>query len=168
MKGADACLAITERDAAVLAPPAIVRGRARAVLASAGRNAPGTVAVAEVILVILGLEEAEVAVDGVVHARHLVFAAAGCVRALAVADGPSTKRTKTLYGGERVVDGDDDAIAGGVAGVDHVAVRVAVLVVRRRRGLTGLSGRIVVAWRADTRILIAVVGQAERIAVDVP
>ena len=60
MKGACACLTITARNAAVFAPPAIVRGRARAVVASARSNATGAVTVAEVVVGIVRLEEAEV------------------------------------------------------------------------------------------------------------
>ena len=140
MKGACACLTITARDAAVLTPPAIVRGRARAVVASARSNATGAVAIAEVVVGVVGLEEAEVAVNGVVHTRHLVLAAVGRMRALTVANGPIAKGTKALHGGEGVVDGDDDAIAGGVAGVDHMAVHV----VGRLRRSDGLVGVVVV------------------------
>ena len=111
MIGAFARLTITARDAAVLAPPAIVRGRARAVRASARSNATGAVAVAEVVVRIVGLEEAEVAVDGVVQARHLVLTAAGRMWALAIANGPMwalaiangpiAERTKALDSGCR-------------------------------------------------------------------
>ena len=129
-------MTVTARDAAVLTPPAIVGGRARAVRASAGSNAAGAVAVAEVVVRIVGLEEAEVAVDGVVRARHLVLTAVGSMRALTVANGPTAKRTKTLDSGNGIVYGDDDAITGSVAGEDHMAVHV----VRRLRGGDGLIG----------------------------
>ena len=64
MIGAFARLTITARDTAVFAPPAVVRGRARAVGTSARSNATGAITVAEVVFGIVGLDEDAVGVAG--------------------------------------------------------------------------------------------------------